>query len=124
MSSESLDIKSKFLVYEKLNIKGNDKYEYILPQIDLTKKLNNNTRLNGDFIFETNNYIHNYETNVYDRVNTNNLIFASIPKITKNGFYNNYEFIVKNANSNSENSVSNKEGEDIYLSGLLQFNSS
>ena len=124
MSSESLDIKSKFLVYEKLNISGNDKYEYIFPQIDLTKKLNNNTRLNGDFIFETNNYIHNYDTNIYDRVNTNNLIFASIPKITKNGFYNNYEFIVKNANSNSENSVSNKEGEDIYLSGLLQFNSS
>ena len=124
MSSENLDIKSKFLVYEKLNISGNDKYEYILPQIDLTKNLNNKTKLNGDFIFTTNNFIHNYETSIYDRVNTNNLIFTSIPKITKNGFYNNYEFIIKNSNSNSENSKSNKEGEDIYLSGLYQFNSS
>ena len=80
--------------------------------------------MNGDFKFQSNNYIHNYETNIYDRVNTNNLIFSSVPKITKGGFYNNYEFIIKNTNSNSENSKSNKEGEDIYLSGLFQFNSS
>jgi len=124
MTSEILDIKSKFLVYEKLNISDSDKYEYILPQIDLTRNLNNNTKLNGDFKFQTNNYIHNYETNIYDRINTNNLIFTSVPKITNNGLYNNYEFIIKNANSNSENSKSNKEGEDIYLSGLFQFNSS
>ena len=123
LSSENLDIKSKLLVYEKLNITGN-KYEYILPQIDLTKNLNNKTKLNGDFKFQSNNYIHNYETNIYDRVNTNNLIFSSVPKITKGGFYNNYEFIIKNTNSNSENSKSNKEGEDVYLSGLFQFNSS
>ena len=124
LSSENLDIKSKFLVYEKLNTSGNDKYEYILPQIDLTKNLTNKTKLNGDFKFQSNNYIHNYETNINDRININNLIFTSVPKITKKGFYNNYEFIIKNTNSNSENSKSNKEGEDIYLSGLFQFNSS
>ena len=124
LSSENLDIKSKFLVYEKLNTSGNDKYEYILPQIDLTKNLSNKTKLNGDFKFQSNNYIHNYETDINDRINTNNLIFTSVPKITKIGFYNNYEFIIKNTNSNSENSKSNKEGEDIYLSGLFQFNSS
>ena len=88
MTSEILDIKSKFLVYEKLNINDSDKYEYILPQIDLTRNLNNNTKLNGDFKFQTNNYIHNYETNIYDRINTNNLIFTSVPKITNNGLYN------------------------------------
>ena len=124
LSSENLDIKSKFLVYEKLNTSGNDKYEYLLPQIDLTKNLTNKTKLNGDFKFQSNNYIHNYETNINDRININNLIFTSVPKITKKGFYNNYEFIIKNTNSNSENSKSNKEGEDIYLSGLFQFNSS
>ena len=124
LSSENLDIKSKFLVYEKLNTSGNDKYEYVLPQIDLTKNLNNKTKLNGDFKFQSSNYIHNYETDINDRININNLIFTSVPKITKKGFYNNYEFIIKNTNSNSENSKSNKEGEDIYLSGLFQFNSS
>ena len=124
LSSENLDIKSKFLVYEKLNTSGNDKYEYVLPQIDLTKNLTNKTKLNGDFKFQSNNYIHNYETDINDRININNLIFTSVPKITKKGFYNNYEFIIKNTNSNSENSKSNKEGEDIYLSGLFQFNSS
>ena len=42
--------------------------------------LNNKTKLNGDFKFQSNNYIHNYETNIYDRVNTNNLIFSSLFK--------------------------------------------
>ena len=125
MSSEDTIINSELKVYQKLNeTHSSNKYEYILPKIELTKNIENKTKLNGNFEFKTNNYIHNYQTNIYDRVNTNNLIFKSSPTITKNGYYNNYEFIIKNSNTNSENSKLNKEGEDLYLSGLFQFNSS
>ena len=111
-------------MYEKLNTKGNDKYEYIFPKIELTKYLENKTKSDGNFRFISDNYIHNYNTNTHERVNTNNLIFDSKPKITKKGFYNNYEFILKNSNTNSQKSSLNKEGEDFYFSGLFQFNSS
>ena len=125
MFSDDTNIDSELKVYQKLNeTDGNNKYEYILPKIELTKSIENKTKLNGNFEFKTNNYIHNYQTTIYDRVNTNNLIFKSNPTITKSGYYNNYEFIIKNSNTNSQNSKLNKEGEDLYLSGLFQFNSS
>ena len=122
--SDELDIKSNLIIYEKLNTKSKDKYEYIFPKIELTKYMDNKTPLDGNFRFMSDNYIHNYNTNIHERVNTNNLIFDSEPKITKNGFYNNYEFILKNSNTNSKKSELNKEGEDFYFSGLFQFNSS
>ena len=124
LTSNQLDIKSNLIMYEKLNTKGNDKYEYIFPKIELTKYLENKTKLDGNFRFISDNYIHNYNTNTHERVNTNNLIFGSKPKITKNGFYNNYEFILKNSNTNSQKSDLNKEGGDFYFSSLFQFNSS
>ena len=122
--SEDLDLNTDFIVYENVNKPSNDRYEYIFPKLDLTKKIKNKTNLNGEFKFNSENYIHNYDTNVIERVNTNNLLFNSNPKVTKNGFYNNYEFILKNSNTNSQKSKFHKEGEEFYYSGLIQFNSS
>ena len=72
----------------------------------------------------SNNLARNYDTNVFEKTNINNLIFNSNPKINNNGFYNNYDFIIKNVNSDSNNSDSFKENENYYLSSLFQFNSS
>ena len=36
-------------------------------------------------------------------------IFSSYPKITQMGFYNNYEFILKNSNTDGKNSSNFKE---------------
>ena len=55
--------------------------------------------------------------------NTNDLIFNSNPKISKKGFYSNYDFILKNSNTSSKKSSLHKDG-PYYLSGLFQFNSS
>ena len=48
--------------------------------------------------------IRNYDTNVTEKSNINNLVFNSNPIISKSGFYNDYEFILKNSNTDSENS--------------------
>ncbi len=124
IKSENLNINTNLMVYENLNIQNNhDKYEYILPKIELDKRVENKTNLEGNFNFKSTNFIYNYDTNVFERVNTNNLIFNSTPKISKQGINNNYEFIIKNSNTKSDNSLSHKEGADHYLSGLFQFNS-
>ena len=108
-----------------LNVsKNSDKYQYIFPKINLTKKLNNPTKLNGNFSYNSNNFIQNYQTNIWEKVNINNLVFESDAKITKSGFYNSYEFLIRNANSDSQNSLNYKKGENFYLSGIFQFNSS
>ena len=67
MSSENLNINTNFLVYEKLNQKNNnDKYEYIFPKIEINKRIENKTKLDGNFNFNSNNYIYHYDTNVYE----------------------------------------------------------
>ena len=108
MNSDDLNIKSDLIVYQNLNKKSSDKYEYIFPKVKITKKIENKTKLNGNFKFKSNNFIHNYQTNIYERANTNDLIFNSESKIDKNGFKNNYAFIIKNSNTNSDKSKFHK----------------
>ena len=122
--SEDLSIETDFKVYEDLNKNKNDRYEFILPKIFISKKIKNKTNLNGNFLFESNNLIKNYQTNIFEKINTNDLIFKSNPNIYKNAFYNNYEFILRNTNSDSEKSKKYKNNENYYLSGMFQYNSS
>ena len=124
LQSDNLLIESDITMYENLNIKSSDRYEYIFPKIDITKQIKNKTKLDGNFVFESSNYIHNYQTNILEKKNTNDLTFASFPKANNFGFYNNYEFFIKNSNSDINNSPGSKDGADYYLSGLFQFNSS
>ena len=122
--SDDLSIKSEFTIYENLDKNSSDRYEFILPRFDISKKFKNQTRLEGNFTFNSNNLIRNYETNIFEKYNINNLIFNSDPLISKKGFNNNYNFVIKNVNSDTQNSSSFKEDENFYLSGLFQFNSS
>lgn len=124
MYSEDFSIDANVKIFEDLDKNKSDRYEFILPQINFTKKIENETNLNGDFTLYSQNLIKNYQTNIFEKININDLIFNSYPKVTKNGFYNNYEFILKNSNSDTQNSSSYKKGENYYMGGLFQFNSS
>ena len=122
--SNDLSIVSELTVYEDLDKKDTDRFEYILPKLNLVKKFDNKTKLDGDFSLESKNLIRNFDTNVFEKTNINDLLFSSYPEVTTTGFYNNYEFIFKNSNTDTQNSNSYKEDENYYLSGLFQFNSS
>ena len=122
--SEDFSVKSELTVYEDLDKNHSDRYEFILPRINFSKKIENKTKLNGNFLFNSDNLVRNYETNIFEKTNINDLVFNSNPEITSNGFYNNYDFIIKNVNSDTQNSSLYKEDGNNYLSGLVQFNSS
>lgn len=124
LEKENLSINSNLIIYEDLNKSNNDKYEYILPKIDIITKIPNKTKLDGEFSFISNNQIRNYNTNTIEITNENNLKFNSFSQITKKGFNNNYEFIIKNYNSDAQNSSNFKNNKDFSLSGLFQLNSS
>ena len=122
--SDDLIVDADFKVYEDLDKNKSDRYEFILPKIKLIKEIENKTNLDGRFILESDNLVKNYQTNIYEKININDLIFKSTPKISDNGFYNNYEFILKNANSDTQNSGAYKNDQNYYLGGLFQYNSS
>ncbi len=123
--SPDLSINSEVNVYENLDeIDTHDRYEFILPKLDLVKKIDNRTKFDGNIFLKSNNVIKSYQTNILEKININNFIFNSNPKISSSGFYNNYELIIKNVNSETNNSTKYKDDQNYYLSGLFQFNSS
>ena len=121
--SNDLSVNLNTTIYENLNKDKSDRYEYILPKINLTKKIETKDKLNGNMYLKSQSLMRNYDTNVYDRNNINDLTFTSFPKITKLGLYNNYEFLIKNVNSNNQNS-SYKNKSSVSLSSIFQYNSS
>ena len=121
--SNDLSLSINTTIYEDLNKNKKDRYEYILPKFNLSKKIKNNTNLNGNFSLNSQASIRNYNRNIYEKTNINDLIFISYPKITPRGFYNNYEFLIRNSNTDNKNS-SYKNNESVYLSSIFQYNSS
>ena len=122
--SNDLDIETEFKSYEDLSKNDNDRYEYILPKLTLVKRIENKTQFLGNFSFKSENLVKNYNTNVYEKNKINNFIFNSLPKITRMGLYNNYDFKIVNSNTDTQNSNKYKDEENFYLSGIFQFNSS
>ena len=112
------------IMYENLNENESDRYEYVIPKIDFKKRINKIDELNGNILFESQIMGNHYNTNVLEKININNLLFESLPKISKKGFYNDYKLLVKNSNTDAKNSNLYKNKENYYLSGLMQFNSS
>ena len=79
--SEDLLISMETIAYEDLNKNKSDRYEYILPKINIVKNIENNTSLNGDFLFESKNLIRNYDTNIFEKYNINDLTFPHFQKL-------------------------------------------
>ena len=54
LSSDKVLLNTEFKVYENLNEeKSSDRYEFILPKLDITKKIDNFTNLAGNFLLKS-----------------------------------------------------------------------
>ena len=123
-SKKDTSINVETYIFEDLNKNESDRFEYIFPKIDITRKIDNNTRLNGDFLINAGIISKNYNTNVLETSNINDLTFDSYPIISNKGFYNNYQFLLRNSNTKASNSKTLKNNVSGDFSGLLQLNSS
>ena len=106
-SSRDMDLETKIEAYEDLTVdKSGDKYEYIFPSYEFSKRIKSN--YNGDYeIISKGNY-KNYNTNIFEKVLINDLKFSSIPKITPLGFINKFNLLFKNITSEGDNSSNYK----------------
>ena len=106
-SSRNMDLETKIETYEDLTKdKSSDKYEYIFPSYEFSKRITSN--YNGNYeIISRGNY-KNYNTNIFEKVIINDLKFSSNPKITPSGFVNKFNLLFKNITSEGENSLKYK----------------
>jgi len=106
-NSRDTNLETKIEMYEDITEeKSSDKYEYIFPSYEFSKRISSN--YNGDYeIISKGNY-KNYNTNIFEKVLINDLKFSSNPKITPSGFVNKFNLLLKNVTSEGENSSNYK----------------
>jgi len=123
-SKDNMYLDISATVYENLNKKtSNDRYEYILPNILYGKTFFSEKF--GSFDFRSNAIYKNYETNKYTTFLTNDIIWNPGSNITKKGFVNTLQGMIKNTNYEAKNTTDYKtEGTINELSGVLTYKSS
>ncbi|WP_415321314.1 hypothetical protein ABXT63_01785 [Candidatus Pelagibacter sp. Uisw_092] len=120
-----LAIKSYLTVYEDLSeSKKSDKYEYVYPAFNITKELYTSLNSFGDLNLNSNGYMKNHNTNIFEKVLVNDLLFSSYPSFNKSGLKNNFNILFKNTNTDSKNSKKYKNNLNTKLSTLFEYNSS
>ena len=117
----SLDLST--IIYENLSAKDSDKYQYVLPSFNYSKKIPIDEHYNGNFRFNSSGFQKNYDTNKYEMVVNNDFLFDSLDLISNAGFSNNFDILFKNINSYSENSSSYEEKNDHDIFGIMMLQS-
>ena len=121
-SSDYLDILISVEAYEDLSEKNDsDKYEFVLPNFNITKDFE--TNLSGAFSMTNTGYNKIYDTNINEKILVNDFFYESLDLINNFGMISNYELLVKNFNADSKNSKNLKNKQENNLQGIFQFNS-
>ena len=106
-SSRDMNLMTKIEAYEDLtNDKSSDKYEYIFPSYEFSKRIESN--YNGDYEIVSKGNYKNYDTNIFEKVLINDLKFSLNPEISPSGFVNKFSFLLKNVTSEGDNSSNYK----------------
>jgi len=110
-------------VYENLREETNNKYEYVLPNIVYGKTFF--TERFGSIDFKSNAVYKNYDANKHSSVLTNDIIWSPSSFITKKGFVNTLEAMIKNTNYEARNTTDYKtEGTINEVSSVLGYRAS
>ena len=119
-NNTSLNISST--VYEDLR-KTADRYEFILPNVLFGKTFF--TEKTGTFNLTSEALYKNYDADKYNTMLTNEVIWNSNSKTTKNGFVNTVEGRLKNTNYKARKTTDHKtDGEVSELRSVLSYKSS
>ena len=113
---------SDFIAYEDLSKRNNDRFQYILPNFTFSKKIGLDKNYNGNFQFKSSGFQKSYDTNKYESLLINDFLFNSNDYVNNKGFITNYDFLIKNFNSYTENSTfyKNKEDYEVFGSFLIK----
>ena len=120
---ENTGLSTSLRMYEDLSVTNkNDKYQYIFPDFSFYKNIDLEESYNGTFNFGSSGYQKLYNTNIYEAQVNNDFSFSSFDYI-KTGLVTNYNFLLKNFNTYSENSTVFEDNADHELFGTLILNS-
>ena len=111
--NDDLSVKITSEAYENLSLPDSDRYEFIYPSINIIKEFDYFD--NGSFSLSSAILNKQYQTNIKESTITNDLNYKSYNKISSNGLLSSYEVLIKNFNSDANNSskFSNKNSSSL-----------
>lgn len=124
MINENTYIKTSIESYVDLTQNKKERYEYVYPNLEFIKDIELDPSYNGSLTFDSNSYHKKYSTNSHDSTNINNFEYQSFNYILNNGFKNNFNLLIKNINSDGQNSTVNRNSVSNKLLGSFLFESS
>ncbi len=124
MDNEDTYIKTSFESYEDLSKDKNEKYEFIYPNVEYEKQIGLSSNYNGSLTFDLNGYQKEYGVDSSESVLINNLQYESFDYFLNSGLKNKFNLLLKNVNSNGDNSTTYKEKNSNKLLGSFIFESS
>ncbi len=121
---EESSLSTSFKIYEDLSRNYHDRYQYIFPDFNFKRNIDISKGYNGRFNFNSYGYNKYYDTNIIETVITNDFLFKSNEYINNAGIVTNYDFLVKNSNNYSKNSLNFEEDAEYDLFGTLKLDTS
>ena len=111
--NDDLSVKITSETYENLSLPDSDRYEFIYPSINIIKEFDYFD--NGSFSLSSAILNKQYQTNIKESTITNDLNYKSYDKISSIGLLSRYEVLIKNFNSDANNSskFSNKKSKSL-----------
>ena len=107
-------------VYEDLTKDKTSRHEFIYPKYKLQKRITSN---NGNNIFlKSYGSQRIYETNLYEGIVINDLMYSSQSNYSNKGLVTNYNALLKNVNVDAKNSNKYKEKFEQSVSTIFQYN--
>ncbi len=120
-SRDDLDFNLSFESYESMNKLNSDKYEFVYPNYSLSKAIDLETDLIESLDFSSFGNQKKFSTNIYEATQVNDLILTSSKFVNKFGFNNRLKSIIKNVNSDANNSSKLKEKKQSELLTLISY---
>ena len=113
---KNTNLSSSFLVYEDLSQeKNSDRYQYVFPSYSFDKKIEIDESYHGNFTFLSSGFQKKYSTNIYEAQVNNDFKFDSFDFISDFGIVTDYNLLLKNYNTYSENSNQYEKKNDHKL---------
>jgi len=119
---DDLVFSANFHIFEDLSLPNNDRFEFIYPSYTLRKTFDEEIDYDGLLSLNSSGHIKNYNTNVFEKVIINDLLFSTDPLNKSNGLRSNFDFLIKNINTDSNKSKKHKDETSVRFASLLQYN--
>ena len=122
LDDERYNFSGGISVFENLQLKNSDRYQYTLPYYNFNKQFSYNSLGAFNFSSDGNNSL--TDTNILKTSVNNNLEFSSNDYFTNMGFQNNFNFYLKNNNTLGKNDTVYKNSAQSEIASIFELKSS